>query len=222
MNFSRNEFCHKLKEHSLVRDDSREFRYYIHPDGTEFMSVTSFLSTLKSDGKDELVKWRNAVGEAEAARISKVATDKGTAIHLAAEYYLTNNEQWKTIPFVYKPDFMALARYFDGHINNVLCLEHMMYSKRIKLAGTVDCIAEHDGVLSIVDFKTSSRIKYKQDIENYFLQCACYGLMAFELYGIAIKQISIIMAVEGQNAPLIFNEPMAKWAKQILELTKSP
>ena len=216
MSFVRHELSSLIKDHSLVRDDSRDYRYYIHEDGTEFLSVTSFLS--KHEDKSFLQKWRDAVGEIEANRISKAATDKGTAIHDAAERYLLNDPTWSNISFVYKPDFNTLRKYLDRTVDDVLCLEHQMYSRRVKLAGTVDCVAKHLGKLSVMDFKTSSGIKYRDDIHGYFMQCACYGIMLFELYGIKIEQISILMVVEGQSEMSIFNEPFSFWAKKVLEL----
>lgn len=220
MNFIRHDKSSLIKDHSLKRDDSRSHRYYIHEDGTEFLSVTSFLSKYVETGA-ELQKWRDAVGETEANRISKAATTKGEAIHNAAEKYLLNDQTWKNIPFVYALDFAPLRKYLDANVNEVLCLEHQMYSRKIKLAGTVDCIAVHKGVLSIIDFKTSSRIKYRNDIHGYFLQCACYGIMLFELYGIRVEQISILMSVEGQSDILTFNEPFVTWAQKVIAYANS-
>lgn len=216
MIFIRHESSSLIKDHSLIRDDTRDQRYYIHEDGTEFLSVTSFLS--KHEDKGFLTKWRAAVGEVEAARISRAATDKGSAVHDSAEKYLLNDPRWSDISFVYKSDFNTLRKYLDKTVNQVLCLEHQMYSRRIKLAGTVDCVAVHLGKLSVVDFKTSSGIKYRDDIHGYFMQCACYGIMLFELYGIRIEQISILMVVDGQTEMSVFNEPFAYWAKKVLEL----
>lgn len=218
MAFELHPLSSKLTNHNLFQDNSRpEGRYYIHPDGSEFVSVTTFLGRL--DSGDGIQKWRDAVGHVEAARISKAATDKGTAIHDAAEKLLLNDLSWKdTLPMYYKPDFFPLKKYLESNITSVIGLEHQMYSRRIKLAGTADCIGLLNGKISIIDYKTSSGIKYKSDISSYFLQCACYAIMAYELYSIKVEQLSILMTVEGQPNISVFNEPFSHWGKEIIKL----
>jgi len=84
------------------------------------------------------------------------------------------------------------------------------------MAGRVDCIAEYDGVLSVIDFKTSSRVKTAEDIPAYFAQCTAYALMYEELIGVRIDQIVVIMAVQ-EDSPIIFVEPMRKHINTLLE-----
>jgi genome maintenance exonuclease 1 len=91
------------------------------------------------------------------------------------------------------------------HINNIYYIEHALWSEQIGLAGRVDLIAEWDGVLSVIDFKTSKRVKSKDDIQDYFWQECAYALMMEELTGIAVNQLVTVMAVQDEN-PLIFIE----------------
>ena len=182
------------------------------------MSVTSFLSKINK-GNSDIEKWKQAVGTVEANRIVTAAATRGTAIHLACENLLLN-KPWQDISMFYKQDFISMKRHIESKVDRVFALEHQMYSDRIGLAGTVDCVAEYSGKLSVIDFKTSSQLKYRCDISNYFLQCSCYGIMLFERYGIKIDQIVILMCVEGDPVVQVFIEPFVDWAKKVIELTK--
>ena len=44
-------------------------------------------------------------------------------------------------------------------INNIYLQEAALYSDQLEVAGRVDCIAEFDEVLSIIDFKTAAEPK---------------------------------------------------------------
>ena len=79
-----------------------------------------------------------------------------------------------------------------------------MWSDTLRLAGRVDCIAEFDGVLSVVDFKTSTNNKVSKQIEDYYLQTTAYALMFQEMYDIQIDHYAIIMSVERGAVPLVF------------------
>lgn len=216
MNFKR--YTEKeLLSFKLTRDDSRTERYYIAENGDEYLSVTSFVGKF-SNGKEDIERWKSAVGEAEAHRIVTAAATRGTAIHLACENLLLN-KPWQDISMFYRQDFIAMKKHIEAHVNNIFALEHQMYSNRLKLAGTVDCIAEYDGEMCIIDFKTSSQLKYRDQINSYFLQCACYSLMLYERYGIKVQQLVILMCVDGDPQIQVFKEPFVPWAKEILKLT---
>ena len=207
----------KPQNFELIRDDSGPIRYYIDPEGNKYRSVTSFVG-LFSTGKEDIKKWQEAVGEVEAARVLKAAGTRGTAIHLACENLLLNRE-WKDISMFYKQDFLTMKKHLEEHVDKVFVLEHQMYSKKLGLAGTVDCIAEYDGKLCIIDFKTSSKLKYREQINSYFLQCAAYAIMVWERYGLKISELVILMVVEGGANIEVFKEPLTKWGKELLKLT---
>jgi genome maintenance exonuclease 1 len=155
--------------------------------------------------KQSIMEWRNRVGEVEANRISKLATGRGNRVHDLAERYLKN----ESIEWVREmPDAVQMFRTLIPHmhhINNIYYIEHALWSEQIGLAGRVDLIAEWDGVLSVIDFKTSKRVKSKDDIQDYFWQECAYALMMEELTGIAVNQLVTVMAVQDEN-PLIFIE----------------
>jgi genome maintenance exonuclease 1 len=175
-------------------------RYYVTPSGQRLPSVTTVLGAMK---KKEIMAWRRRVGEAEANRVSKLATGRGNRVHTLAEKYLMNESiEWKKE----MPDaiemFQSIVPHFDK-INNIHYMEQALWSEKIGLAGRVDLIAEWEGKLSVIDFKTSKRIKTEDKIQDYFAQCVAYAMMYEERVGAPIDQIVVLMAVENEQ-PLIF------------------
>ena len=166
-------------------------RFYTLPDGTKLPSVTTVMGAQK---KDSIMKWRKRVGEAEANRVSKMATSRGNNVHTLCERYLKNESLGDIMPDA-KEMFHGLKPTLN-RINNIHYLESALWSKQLGMAGRVDCIAEFDGVLSVIDFKTSKRIKTLEDVEDYFWQTSAYSLMYEELIGQPINDLVIIMAVE--------------------------
>ena len=96
--------------------------------------------------------------------------------------------------------FNDLRQIIDGRIDNVWMQEEFLYSDKLKCAGQVDCIAEYDGELSIIDFKTSRKPKKAEWIEGYFIQASFYAAAFFERTGIPIKQAVILIAVDGSES----------------------
>jgi len=188
-------------------------RYYTSPSGKRLPSVTTVVGAMK---KQAIMEWRNRVGEVEANRISKLATGRGNRVHDLAERYLKNEE----IVWVREmPDSVEMFRTLIPHlhrINNIHYIEQALWSERIGLAGRVDLIAEWDGVLSVIDFKTSKKIKKKEDIQDYFAQCTAYAGMYEEHVSVPVDQIVIVMAVENEE-PLIFIEKTGDHINTLLE-----
>lgn len=174
-------------------------RFYQTPTGELFPSVTTVMSIMN---KDAILAWRKRVGAEEANRISSKAARRGTKMHTVCENYLGNKELGNVMP-----DTLSLFRQIkpmlDEYVDNVYAIEAPLYSEYLKVGGRVDCVAEFDGKPAIIDFKTSSRVKTEDKIQNYFMQCAAYAVMFEERTGISIPRIAIIMAVEGDD-PLLF------------------
>ena len=115
-------------------------------------------------------------------------------MHSLVENYLNNVElpSVQTLSqFLFK-----IAKSQIDNIDNIHALENSLYSKVLGIAGTVDCIAEYNGELAIIDFKTSKKAKPKEWIEHYFVQCAAYACMFYEITGVAVKKLVILMACE--------------------------
>jgi len=188
-------------------------RYYTSPKGKRLPSVTTVVGAMK---KQSIMEWRNRVGEEEANRVSKLATGRGNRVHDLAERYLKNEKiDWMRE----MPDAVEMFRTLIPHIhriNNIHYIEQALWSESIGLAGRVDLIAEWDGVLSVIDFKTSKRIKQREDIQEYFAQCTAYSGMYEEQVGVPIEQLVIVMAVEHEE-PLIFVEKTEDHINTLIE-----
>ena len=145
-------------------------RFYKTPEGNEYPSVTTILGAKEKPG---LERWRQMLGEDKAAKETKRCADRGTAVHEMAEKYLNNEE---IITKNYKPehvgDFNKL-KFALNKIDNIRRQEVGLYSDMFQYAGTVDCVADFQGVLSVIDFKTSTNNKTVDMIEDYFKQCTC-------------------------------------------------
>jgi hypothetical protein len=177
----------------------------------KYPSVTTVTGLLS---KDSILAWRKRVGEEEANRVSARASKRGTQIHSLCEDYLTVGKA-NPNPFDMEM-FNSLVPHLE-HIDNIHALESPLYSHKLKVAGTVDCIAEYNGVLSIIDFKTSGRIKHKEDIPGYFIQTAAYAYMFWEQTGIAPDQLVILMGVDNEDA-LVFTEPVKPWLPEFIKV----
>ena len=175
-------------------------RYYTTPDGFRLPSVTTVLGAMK---KEAIMAWRAKVGEEVANAISKKATSRGTNVHSMCEEYLNNEKLGVYMPDAYEM-FLSIKPYLNK-INNIHYQEQSLWSTQLGMAGREDCIAEYEGELSVIDFKTSRKIKSHEDIEDYFWQTTAYALMYEELIGQPIHDLVIIMAVE-DNKPLIFKQ----------------
>jgi genome maintenance exonuclease 1 len=177
-------------------------RYYTLDDGTRLPSVTTVLGAQK---KQAIMEWRKRVGAEEANRISKQATSRGTNVHTICENYLNNKPDYMKGIMPDALEFFLSIKPYLNNINNIHYQEVALWSKQLGLAGRVDCIAEYEGELAVIDFKTASRPKSRESIMDYFWQTCAYALMYEELIGEPINNLVIIMAVKDEK-PLIFKE----------------
>lgn len=186
-------------------------RHYATPEGL-YPSVTSVLGILS---EDSIRAWRKRVGEEEANRISTRASRRGTSVHLIIEKYINNEEDYRS---KFTPDiietFNTVKPILDSRIGVVYGQELPLYSKHLGLAGRVDCIAQFDGVPSIIDFKTSKKIKKHDDIHGYFMQECAYAIMWEERTGMPITNLVTIMSVDDEE-PLVFKEHRDNWVHDL-------
>ena len=166
-------------------------RLYETPDGNFYPSVTTVLSIRNKQGLHE---WRKRVGNDVANYVARTSAARGTAVHHMCEDYL-NNEDMKKHEAKFLPYclFGQLEKKVLHRIDNVHAQECGLYSDKYRLAGRVDCIAEFDGKLSIIDFKTSSKERNDEWNENYYIQASAYAEMFEERTGIEINQICILV-----------------------------
>ena len=207
-----NNIIHKpLELPEVTRTSKNGKRLYVTPSGKMYPSVTSVTSL----GSEESIKaWKARVGEEEANKISNRASGRGTRIHSLCEDWLNNKE---VFPEMFDIDMWDTFNPVLKNINNVYGLETMLFSHKLELAGTADCIAEYNGKLSIIDFKTSGKLKKKEWISNYFVQCAFYSMMVLELTGIFAEQIVVLIAVD-DNESQIFIEQTRDWMPEAIKV----
>lgn len=190
-------------------------RHYATPDGI-FPSITTVLG---SEKPRQLIEWQKAIGQEKADRIKHDATTRGKNLHIALETYL-NNRTPESIQFPSDILFRQIKPILDSKINNIRALEFVLWSKRLQIAGCVDCVAEYDGVLSIIDFKTSSKVKPREQVESFFMQTAAYSAMLYERTGLKANQLVIIIAnLAGQN-PQVYQEKACNYFQPLLGLIK--
>ena len=216
----RKKFNHNIIElgyEDLVAETTDTGRTYKCPDGSSFNSVTTVLKVLSEDA---IQAWRRRVGEDVANKIGVRAANRGTAVHSIIERYLDNDIEYDkdVMPDVLST-FKDVQPILDKHITEILGLEAPLYSKHLKLAGRVDCVGVFDNKLSIIDFKTSRKIKKKEWIHNYFAQASAYAIMFEERTGIPVPQLVIIIAVDNEE-PQVFIEKRDDWTNLLFEAKK--
>ena len=195
----------------LEREHIDGVRYYKIPDEDELVKMVSITSVTSHFNKEIFINWRKKVGNKEADRITKAATSRGTDMHTLTEHYLKNDDLPTVQPI---SDFLfKIAKTELNKINNIYALEGPLYSKQLGVAGTVDCIAEYNGELAIIDFKTSKKPKPRDWIEHYFVQCMAYGCMLYEMRDIPIKKLVIIMACENGECKVYEEYDKAKYIR---------
>ena len=210
---TRKVFNHIQNEKYTVQNivENNKGRHYQFEDEL-YPSITTILGYFKNKSPG-LIEWRKRVGEKEAQKISTLAARKGTNLHNIVEKYLMNEAIEYSNPTT-KSSFLSIKNYLDN-IDNIMYIEDPFYSKQYRIAGRPDVIAEYMNVPSVIDFKTSSRKKNKEWIEDYFLQTAAYALMLEEKTGQKIDQLVIIMAVH-DSTPQIFIEDKTPYVPKLI------
>lgn len=209
--------CKPKQLPSLEAISNDKGRYYLLPSGCYAASVTTITGYAK---KDAIQEWRKRVGEEEANRVSRIAAGRGTRMHKLCEDYLDNTPNFMSKSMPDALSFFKQIKPFVDKIDNIHYMEDALYSEKHRIAGRVDCIAEYDGVLTVIDFKTSGKEKEKHHIDNYFQQVTAYSVMYEELTGTPIEQIAILIAVENGN-PQVFIEKASDWKQQLFDTIKN-
>ena len=202
----------EIKIPSLERKTIDGVRYYDTPDGQKLVSITSVISWIN---REKFREWRARVGNEEANRVTKRATSRGTDMHTLVEHHLKNEELPEVQPlseFLFKQ-----AKPDLSNIDNIHAIEQSLFSKELGIAGTVDCIAEYNGELAIIDFKTSAKPKPEKWVEDYYVQCAAYACMLYELTGIIVKKFVIIMSCEDGECKVYEQYDKGKYIKLLSE-----
>lgn len=196
----------------LERETIDGVRYYKIPNNDDLIKLVSITSVISHHNRDFFSDWRKKIGEEKANQITKRATSRGTDMHTLVENYLYNVSDLPKVQPI--SDFLfKIAKPKLDKIDNIHTLEGSLYSIQLGIAGTVDCIAEYNGELSIIDFKTSAKAKPREWIDHYFVQCAAYACMLYELTGIIVKKFVIIMSCEDGDCVVYEEYDKTKYIK---------
>ena len=191
-------------------------RYYKVFGTEELVRMPSITSVISWRNRDKFKAWRKKVGEEVANNITRKATHRGTDAHTLIEEYLNNSETFSDVlplsQFLFKQSKPTLDK-----IDNILCQETALYSTELGIAGSVDCIAEYEGELAVIDFKTSAKPKPREWIEDYFVQCAAYACMLYEMKGIMVKKFVIIMTCEDGSVEVYEERDKRKYINLLSE-----
>ena len=185
----------------LPRRNVNGTRVYETPDGSYYPSVTTITGQMN---KKAINEWRARVGEKVANQITKQASARGTSIHKLCEHYILGTMDDVKIMPSNKEMFSSMANHLAKTIGKVYAVEGFLYSDFLRSAGQVDMIAEYNGVLSVVDFKTSKKKKNPDWIENYFVQEAAYSFMFEERTQLQVGQLVTVIGVDGEDEPQVF------------------
>lgn len=171
-------------------------RFYKAPNGDWYPSVTTVVGHKSVQG---ILAWEKRIGYTEAEKIRRTSSWRGTKYHGIVEHYLKGDlekvKESKGLPSY----LFGFARQTLDRIDNIHVLEAALYSDDLRIAGRVDCIAEFDGDLSIIDFKTTKELKKESWLEKYFVQEAAYAYMYWERTGCEVKKlVTLSVAEDGQ------------------------
>ena len=209
--------CNYLGELELEKKEENGIRLYNLPNGEWVPSITTVTGFYK---KDKILEWRKRVGEEKANQISRKAAARGTDFHQVCQDYLENKElDWEDYKPLTKFMFYHAKPYLDK-INNIHAIERTLYSEYFGVAGRVDCIAEYEGELAVIDFKTSDKIKPEEWIENYFVQETFYAAAYYELTDIPPVKLITIMVTPGGEVEVFDKRNKGDYIKLLVKYIK--
>lgn len=190
----------------LTRTNVGRRRFYFTPEGKKYPSITTIIDWENREG---ILAWRKREGEEKANKISRESSNRGTKIHSICESYLKNKADYVE---GHEQEHISMFKQFQSsvdRINNIKCQEVSLYSDELCVAGTVDCIAEFEGKLSVIDFKTKRKPTRKEWTESHFKQCAGYAKMWEERTKIPIEQLVVLVtAATGESQVFVENRDM--------------
>ena len=179
-------------------------RYYDTPDGT-LISITSLLKNFTPQG---ILDWRESVGEEVANEVMSAAADRGSKVHKIIENCLSNkseNDLVGNYGDLAARMFSQMVPALDK-IDRIRALEKGLYSTRFGIDGRVDCIAEYDKELTVIDFKTSTRKRDERN-ETHLVQASFYSLAWEERTGEKVNQIAILTTTEDGELDVYRDDP---------------
>ncbi|BAU39966.1 hypothetical protein [Ralstonia phage RSP15] len=215
------EFKHQFLDiPEITSHDTPNGRYYMTPDTKERLpSVTTFLK----HGQDDsfLTEWRARVGMEEAERISKRATERGTAVHLACENLVLNKPEPEQHAGEFKAMFMQMKTILQSRVKTIYGVETGLWSHKMGIAGRTDLLCDYEGRKTVLDYKNLSSYRKESWIIDYFLQGCAYSIMVEERTGEQFKDIVILAAIEGSQWPQVFHAKRSDYLPLLAERLKA-
>lgn len=192
--------------------------YMLHPYGKrKYYCVTRVLNETKSqESVNALEEWRKRVGDEEADRILTESMNIGNSLDMIIEKYLTTEFD----QVEYKSEIgMSLFNQMHPVLKKIkpIGTQIHLYSDKYRVQGYLDCIGIMNNTVTMIDFKNSRRKKNIEHIEDYFLQAAMYCIILYEMTGIIIKDICIILGVRNDNVPQIARAKLIDYIKPAKE-----
>ena len=188
----------------LVQHNTPSGRFYETPEGFFYPSITTVLSSVPTP---ELDAWKASVGEEKAKQISEAATKRGTRFHSYCEDVLTNNNP--QLDIFDKHSFTSI----EEHLSKIqpIAIEAPCYSNKLCVAGTFDCLGYYENELCLIDFKTTGRQKFDGEFDSYYMQTAAYAAMVYEVSGIVVPKLLILMQNVKDNETYVFHQKAKEW-----------
>lgn len=202
----------------LVCETLSSGRTYTTPEGKKYPSITTILSILSAG---DIQAWRQRVGKQEADAVGRRAAGRGAKVHDISEKFLKNKpigEASDHMPNAWS-GFKSIKPLLEKNVTDIMLQEKPLYSNHLGVAGRVDLVAKWAGRNSIIDIKTSARVKTRDMITSYFMQEAAYAIMVEERTGVPIDQLVTVMAVDF-NPPIVFIERRDDWTEELIATIK--
>lgn len=199
-------FNHVLNQFDFppIQEINFEGKRHYRVEGELYPSITTILSAQKNEG---LIRWRESIGIDVANFETRRAANRGKIFHKIVEDYLNNkktqNYQSNVLPY----GLFNLVKKEIDRVDNIHNLEVTLYSKKYKIAGRADCIAEFDGLLSVIDFKSANRAKKEDQLATHAIQETAYSVMWEEMTKTPIEQIVTVVTCENGETQIIINKP---------------
>ena len=200
-------FTHKsVSFEKPIQVIKNNFKNYIIPIDKYFPSITTILNKTKSDDARENLKiWYEREKEA-ADHIVALSQIYGLKTHKAIEKTLHNkipNLSSEMVSLHYNNLFKYIKK-----IDNITGIELPVYSEKLGIGGTVDCVAEYQGVMSVIDYKTKRKPQKESYLEDPFIQATFYSMAYTELTKIPISQIVILVSDEHGGSEEFIKNPI--------------
>ena len=192
-------------------------RHYETPVGP-LVSITTVIHHFTPEG---IKQWRESIGDDVANYVMRTSSNRGTRVHKLVDSFLYNEsiDNMTREYGVTAAGLFNLMRPALEKINNIVTIEKAIYSAdpAIMVAGTTDCVAEYEGILSIIDFKTSSKMREQDTIDDWCIQATFYALAWECLTGQKISQLVIICATEDGQTDVIKANP-SEYVERLKEM----